>query len=143
MSQDLLSSLRTELDARLDELRPLRSEYERLLVVAEALGAGPDGALPPLGAEKTSSATQRGRARSGAARHAILAALERSSHTTSELLSITGVTAPNIRYNLHRMLLLGAISKTERSGQTVWHALTGSDQRGLTRSVQQERTNVY
>jgi outer membrane biosynthesis protein TonB len=36
-SPDLLTQIRSELDARLRELRPLLSEYERLLVAAEAL----------------------------------------------------------------------------------------------------------
>jgi hypothetical protein len=36
-SPDLLTQIRGELDARLRELRPLLSEYERLLVAAEAL----------------------------------------------------------------------------------------------------------
>jgi DNA-binding transcriptional ArsR family regulator len=38
-SADLLSKIRGELDARLRELRPLLSEYERLLVAADALAS--------------------------------------------------------------------------------------------------------
>jgi hypothetical protein len=39
MASGLLSTVRSELDARLDELRPLLSEYERLLAAVDALGA--------------------------------------------------------------------------------------------------------
>jgi hypothetical protein len=173
MSPDLLSTLRSELDARLHELRRLRYEYEHLLAEAEALGCAPDRAAPPPAAEKTSSTTRISRARPqgrrapaeaidpsssngtsskkgprklprarpGTARHAILAALERGPHTTSELLSIAGFAEPNIRYNLQRMLCLRTISRTERSGRTVWHALPGADQRIHTTSVEQARTN--
>jgi hypothetical protein len=175
MSADLLSTLRSKLDARLHELRPLRSEYEHLLAEAEALGCGPVGAAPAPAAEKISSAAQRSRAprqgrragagaikasssngasraksprklpraRPGAARHAILAALEHGPHTTSELLSVTGFREPNIQYNLHRMLCLRTISNTEHSGRTVWHALPHASQNGHSTSVQQARTNGH
>ena len=39
MAPDLLASIRAELDARLNELRPLLPEYERLLAAAAALDA--------------------------------------------------------------------------------------------------------
>jgi hypothetical protein len=39
MAPDLLASIRDELDARLNELRPLLPEYERLLAAAAALDA--------------------------------------------------------------------------------------------------------
>jgi hypothetical protein len=65
MAPDLLTNLVRELDARLEELRPLLSEYERLLAASDALGTGDgashDGGAP--GAERTLSATQRRRAR--------------------------------------------------------------------------------
>jgi DNA-binding transcriptional ArsR family regulator len=45
MASDLLTTIRSELDARLRELGPLRAEYERLVATAEALGATPGGAV--------------------------------------------------------------------------------------------------
>lgn len=65
MASDLLSTVRSELDARLDELRPLLSEYERLLAAVDALDVGDDGTAPPPAAERTLSARQRSRARHG------------------------------------------------------------------------------
>jgi DNA-binding transcriptional ArsR family regulator len=44
VSSDLLTKIRGELDVRLRELRPLLSEYERLLAAAEALA--PAGEMP-------------------------------------------------------------------------------------------------
>ncbi|MHB8242395.1 MAG: hypothetical protein ACYDHN_10425 [Solirubrobacteraceae bacterium] len=38
MAADLLASISAEIDARLQELRPLLAEYERLLEAADALG---------------------------------------------------------------------------------------------------------
>ncbi len=59
-SADLLSKIRGELDARLRELRPLLSEYERLLAAADALdGAGEDTPAPPL--QGTAPTPRRGR----------------------------------------------------------------------------------
>jgi hypothetical protein len=63
MAADLLSTVRSELDARLDELRPVLSEYERLLAAAAVLDAGDDGAAPHRAAESTLRTTQRGRTR--------------------------------------------------------------------------------
>jgi hypothetical protein len=65
MAPDLPTNPVRELDARLEELRPLLSEYERQLTASDALGTGVgashDGGAP--GAERTLSATQRRRAR--------------------------------------------------------------------------------
>jgi hypothetical protein len=56
MASDLLTTVRSELDARLRELGPLRAEYERLLAAAEALGATPGGAVAaPNAIERTPS----------------------------------------------------------------------------------------
>lgn len=63
MAADLLSTIRSELDARLDELQPLLSEYERLLAAAAALDTGDDRAAPRPAAEETSRTTHRARAR--------------------------------------------------------------------------------
>jgi hypothetical protein len=48
-SPDLLTQIRSEIDARLREVRPLLAEYERLLVAAAALDtAGEDGVPTPV-----------------------------------------------------------------------------------------------
>jgi hypothetical protein len=65
MAADLLSTVCSELDARLDELRPVLSEYEGLLAAAVALGAGDEAAAPRRAGEGTLSTTRRSRARRG------------------------------------------------------------------------------
>jgi hypothetical protein len=64
---DLLTSIRAEIDARLEELRPAIAEYERLSIAADALGGERRSASPPATrAARRSSATASTRARAGA-----------------------------------------------------------------------------
>ncbi|HEX4838635.1 MAG TPA: hypothetical protein VFV03_08955 [Solirubrobacteraceae bacterium] len=60
------------------------------------------------------------RAARGAAREAILAALEHGSHTMSELVVVTAMSGPNIDGNLRRLVSEGAVVKTERGGKIAW-----------------------
>ncbi len=60
------------------------------------------------------------RAARGAAREAILAALDHGSHTIGELAVVTAMSGPNINGNLRRLLSEGAVIKTEREGKTAW-----------------------
>lgn len=192
MAPDLLSTIASEIDARLRELRPLLAEYERLLIAADALVAN-DREVPPSAAKKGVSAkrarrrsrvaygrrgsaagatklaatgpagtasggrsdngseqrldardarpktpvTQSGarskagkprpeRAARGAAREAILAALDHGSHTVSELVVVTAMTGPNVNGNLRRLVSEGAVVKTEREGKAAWALADGS-----------------
>jgi hypothetical protein len=63
MAADLLSTVCSELDARLDELRPVLCEYERLLAAVATLGAGDDRAAPRRAGESTLSTARGSRAR--------------------------------------------------------------------------------
>ncbi|HEX3517634.1 MAG TPA: hypothetical protein VHT29_01220 [Solirubrobacteraceae bacterium] len=47
MAGDVLASITAEIDARIDELRPVLAEYERLLSAAEALGLSDAVTAPP------------------------------------------------------------------------------------------------
>jgi DNA-binding transcriptional ArsR family regulator len=73
-------------------------------------GASSQGSKGPRG----------GRAQRGAAREAILAALEHGSHTVGELVMVTAMSAPNISGNVRRLLTEGRVSKTERAGKTAY-----------------------
>jgi hypothetical protein len=151
-SADLLTTIRSEIKARLSELRPLIREYEDLIGAAEALAEAPAEATAPRrpgrprrgaaagapAAGKASAARTRrtprsssratapapakpaGRARRGAAEQAIMAALEHGSHTTSELVMVTAMSAQNIRGNLSRLERGGTIAKTKRDGRTAY-----------------------
>jgi hypothetical protein len=157
MAPDLLSTICREIDERLNELRPLLSEYERLLVAADAIEAtggemaseaGPiepveaasteglvdkrvgrpakrRGAGKARGGEGTQSSVRKpksARAARGAAREAIMAALEHGSHTVGELTVVTAMSGPNINGNLRRLVAEGVVVKTEREGKTAWVA---------------------
>jgi DNA-binding transcriptional ArsR family regulator len=167
---DLLSTIRSEIETRLAALRPLLAEHEQLLAAAQALEAhepsGSDRAAPsaepssggparsarrgrsaaggtqpaitpPTGAggrasgsrtaskgARSSQGAKRSRAQRGAAREAILAALEHGSHTVSELVVVTAMSGPNINGNLRRLLSEGAIAKTERRGKLAYMLAT-------------------
>jgi DNA-binding transcriptional ArsR family regulator len=160
MASDLLTTVRSELDARLRELGPLRAEYERLVAAAEALGATADGAVaapdataatpsgsptrrhrrrrrspaaraaeptPAPARRRRPAARERRRAARGAARQAIIAALEHGSHTASELASVTAMTGPNIRVNLRRLLREGTVTRARRDGKSAYALRSASD----------------
>jgi hypothetical protein len=157
MADDLLSTVVSELDTRLRELRPLLTEYEQLLAVAAALDIGENwpaaegpasGApsRPPRRAGRAARATaeepatptarrraSRRRKRSyaprGAAQNAILAALEHGSHSTSELVSVTALPAPTIRTNLRRLEKQRVITRTPRGGRSAYTPVIPRDVR--------------
>ncbi len=163
MAADLLSTIRREIDERLNELRPFLAERQRLLVAAEALvEAGRDGAeartqpagdpvvdspaaaSAPVKRSRRSTAKPKSksaprlkakteesepvpqskakpeRAARGAAREAILGALEHGSHTVGELAVVTAMSGPNINGNLRRLEAEGVVVKAEREGKAAW-----------------------
>jgi hypothetical protein len=111
---DLVTRVQQEIAERLNALRPLVSEYDRLLRAQEALsGTGGDARTAPAsarrGARPARSQSTRGeavrrRAPRGANRQAVLAALgERPGASAGELSGASGVSAPTI-YNVLRAL---------------------------------------
>jgi DNA-binding transcriptional ArsR family regulator len=60
------------------------------------------------------------RAPRGAAREAILAALDHGSHTVGELAVVTAMSTANINGNVRRLVAEGAVAKTEREGKTAY-----------------------
>ncbi len=67
------------------------------------------------------------RAVRGAAREAILGALEHGSHTVGELVVVTAMSAPNVNGNLRRLQAEGAVVKAEREGKAAWALLAATD----------------
>jgi DNA-binding transcriptional ArsR family regulator len=121
MASDLLTTVTNELDARLRELRPLVSEYEGLVAVADSLGIGDDEpATRRAGAANTSDGRGSKHAVRNAAAQAILAALEHGSHTASELATVTGMSSPNVQSSLRRLLRAGVITMIKREGKTAY-----------------------
>ena len=138
---DLLTRVRAEIEGRLGELRPLLSEYERLLATADALAVADGKAKTPRrrgrrgpAPEETGRAVwsaaalggareapnRRKRAPRGAAEQAIVAALEHGSHTVSELAVVTAISGANVRGNLRRLLKERTVTRAERDGKAAY-----------------------
>jgi hypothetical protein len=92
----------------------------------DALNGGPAETVSkraPRAATKRSAGkttAKPARAVRGAAREAILGALEHGSHTVGELAVVTAMTGPNINGNLRRLAAEGVVVKTEREGKAAW-----------------------
>jgi hypothetical protein len=121
MGGDLIARVHGEIDARLRELRPAVSEYEQLLAAAEDLGLTAGGRRARSArATHAKPAAKRGRAPRGAAERAIVAALEHGSHSVSELVVVTAMSAQNIRSNLRRLLAAGTVTRATREGKAAY-----------------------
>jgi DNA-binding transcriptional ArsR family regulator len=116
-ASDLPERVRSEIEARMRELRPFVDEYQELLAIDGTLepGAASRGAAAPARA-----AAKRERAPRGAAAEAIVAALEHGSHTVSELAIVTAMSHQNIRNNLRRLLQARTVTQTKREGKTAY-----------------------
>jgi hypothetical protein len=117
---DLLDSIREQLRERLDELRPLMSEYERLLEAERALS--PEGPGPKSedsrGRRRSPPEGQRGRSRSttsirsdrAANREKVLAIIaERPGVTKAELRESSGLSSAGVAQNLRRLVGRGEV----------------------------------
>jgi hypothetical protein len=121
VSGDLLMRVRAEIDARLLELRPAVSEYERLLSTADSAGRGGDHAnTASPRPRRAGAAPKRERAPRGAAQLAIVAALEHGSHTASELAVVTAMSGASIRANLRRLVSAGTVTTAKREGKAAY-----------------------
>jgi hypothetical protein len=121
VSGDVLARVCGEIDARLRELRPAVSEYEDLLGAAASLGLNPaEPPVPSARTERPQAAAPPKRAVRGAAQQAIVAALEHGSHTVSELVVVTAMSATNIRDNLRRLVRAGTVTAAKREGKAAY-----------------------
>jgi hypothetical protein len=89
-------------------------------VRGSAAGAIGRAASKPRRTRASTGAGRKSRAGRGAAREAILSALEHGSHTVSELVTVTAMSTPNISGNVRRLLAEGKISKTDRGGRAAY-----------------------
>jgi hypothetical protein len=138
---DLVDRMQQEIGERLNELRPLVEESERLKVAAKALDgmAGstltvrtPAASTPAAAETSPVRAPQRvkgrrkasGRKRKGALlsgnQRAIIAALEHGAHTVRELVTVTGMGDQTARNNVKSLLGLEKVVKTERGGKAAY-----------------------
>jgi hypothetical protein len=128
---DLLDSIRAQLRTRLDELRPLVREYERLQEAEAALADGSPATGTRAGRpQRGGSQARRGGARRVASRRRsgllaerdanrdnVLALLrERPGITKAELKDAVGLSSAGVAQNLRRMLDRGEIREEALPG---------------------------
>ncbi len=133
---DLLDFIREQLRARLDELRPLVREYQRLQDAERALGDG-----PPTRAQRAAPAKRAQPRRSGGARTASRrrssAPAEREANrqkildlvrqrpgiTRAELKDAASLSGAGVAQNLRRMLDRGELREEALPGDTTGYRL--------------------
>ena len=133
---DLLDSIRGQLRARLDQLRPLVREYQRLQDAERALGDG-----QPVSAKRAARAQRAEPRRSGGARTAsrrrssvpaereanrqkILALVrQRPGITRAELKDAASLSGAGVAQNLRRMLERGELREEALPGGTTGYRI--------------------
>jgi hypothetical protein len=119
---DLLDSIREQLRARLDELRPLVREYQRLQDAERALGDGPPTS-PKRTARRKQARPRRGSGGRAGSRRRSSAPAEREGNrqkildlvrerpgiTRAELKDAAGLSGAGVAQNLRRMLDRGEL----------------------------------
>ena len=127
---DLLDSIRAQLRTRLDELRPLVREYERLQEAEAALADGSPARTRAGQRERSGSQARRGGARRAGSRRRssssaerevtrqkVLALVrERPGITKAELKDAAGLSSAGVAQNLRRMLDRGEVREEALPG---------------------------
>ena len=129
---DLVDRIRSELHARLDELRPLVDEQRRLEAALLALGessapAAPSSrpSLPASAARKAASGRPRKRAPRGANRDAVLRAVrDHPAATSAELASASGVGRNTLYALLARLVKDGLLQTVKLPGGRTGYSLS-------------------
>ena len=128
---ELLDRIRGELDVRMNELRPLLDEHDRLAAALQALGdadrkgAQSTGSAAATGrgrrsAKRSSPAKRRTHAPRGANRQAVLDAVrDRPGASAGELAAVSGVSRNSLYALLARLVDEGELVKRDLpTGQT-------------------------
>jgi hypothetical protein len=128
---DLLDSIRAQLRTRLDELRPLVREYERLQAAEAALAGGaPTSATCLVQPTRGGSQARRGNARPAGVRRRSSSSAERQVNrekvvalvrerpgiTKAELKDAAGLSSAGVAQNLRRMLDRGQVREQALPG---------------------------
>jgi len=137
---DLLDSIRAELRTRLDELRPLVREYERLQEAATALADGSPATGKRAGRKHGGSKARRGGSRRAGSRRRASSSSEREVNrekvmalvrerpgiTKAELKDAAGLSSTGVAQNLRRMLHRGDVREEALpSGSTGYRLADG------------------
>jgi hypothetical protein len=156
---DLLDSIRAELRTRLDELRPLVREYERLQEAAAALADGsPTSGKSARPSKRSGSGVHQGAGGRGGARRAgsrrrssssaarevnretvVALVRERPGITKAELKEATGLSSAGVAQNLRRMLAQGEVREEALPGGATGYRIA-DDRSGPSASGREGKT---
>jgi hypothetical protein len=134
---DLLDSIHRQLRARLDVLRPLVREYQRLQDAEHALGDGPPTSPNRAARPKRAEPRRGGGARTASRRRRSSAPTEREANrkkildlvrerpgiTRSELKGAASLSGAGVAQNLRRMLDRGEVREERLAGGTTGYRI--------------------
>jgi hypothetical protein len=133
---DLLDSIRRQLRTRLDELRPLIREYQRLQDAERALGDGPPRSAKRAARPKQAEPPRTGSARTASRRRPSAPAAreanrqkildlvrQRPGITRAELKDAASLSGAGVAQNLRRMLDRGEVREKALPGGTTGYRL--------------------
>lgn len=140
---DLLDSIRNQLRARLDELRPLVSEYERLDEAAQALRSNRPAAESP---SQAPAARRPRRSRARPARTSSAAGERANSRTTllaligarpgitkAELKTASGLSSGSVAQNVRRLVARAELREESHPGGQTGYRLSDADNAGTSK----------
>jgi hypothetical protein len=136
---DLLDSIRRQLQSRLDDLRPMVREYERLEEAQRALGDEPPDAGRARRSRHARSGSPSGPSASGGSRRRTSAAAERDANrakvlsllgqrpgiTKAELKEAAGLSGAGVAQNLRRLLARGDVCEEPLPSGVTGYRLAG------------------
>ena len=112
MAGDLVDRILGEIRERMRESRAAYDESQRLEEALAALGNG-DGEAVPRSRAKPSRPQSNGRARRGANREAILAAVsDRPGSTAREIADVTGIARATVASTVTRLAANGVLERS-------------------------------
>ncbi len=126
---DLLDGIQRDIRARLDELRPLVSEYEQLRQAMAALEGVPADGQPVLAKPPAASPPRRKRAPAGTNRERVLAAVQGNpGASASQIAEASGVQRTVVYGVLRRLSDDGVIEKRDDPETGTGYALASAEQ---------------
>jgi len=126
---DLLDGIQRDMRARLDELRPLVSEYEQLRQAMAALEEVPSARESPAAKPRAGSPPRRKRAPAGTNGERVLAAVQGNpGASASQIAEVSGVQRTVVYGVLRRLSDDGVIEKRDDPETGTGYALASAEQ---------------
>ncbi len=126
---DLLDGIQRDIRARMDQLRPLVSEYEQLRQAMAALEGVPAERKPAAAKPRATSPRRRKRAPAGANRERVLAAVQDNpGASASQIANASGVPRTVVYGVLRRLTDDGVIEKRDDSERGTGYVPASAEQ---------------